>query len=402
MGRGIALLFILLLLPLSVTGKEVKRDPESGMIRVLYIGAPFWTSPYQFIKFDPLLSTTPVSGNLYGLSPALVARSMRLYMPRSREAMVSNYDIIGLDDATFMGFPPNTVPWMTDGCIEDGLGIFMGGGHESFGGGAGFPSWGGTDLDRVLPVECTGATGPDGRSVIMAQENPFIRSVPWDEYEQHNIYGGYNVVKTKDGADQLSRIVRLVGGQRDPGWVWWDVGSGRFFASAGGFRGASAERGFLLWKHYPDFVSNMVYFVAGLEPPSDVSLLYEARARFRDIYHQRQIVIGAIEFITKFGADPSKVDRQLLEAEEGLREARSYFVDLELAESKEVADRVFLLLQDGYQLALEARDTALFWIFVTEWLVVTGTGLICGFALWTLMVKRSMYTEVKVTRGGRS
>jgi hypothetical protein len=60
------------------------------------------------------------------------------------------------------------------------------------------------------------------------------------------------------------------------------------------------------------------------------------------------------------------------------------------------------MLQDGYKLALEARDAALFWIFVTEWLVVSGTGLICGFAIWTLMVRRRMYREVGITRGGGS
>jgi len=42
----------------------------------------------------------------------------------------------------------------------------------------------------------------------------------------------------------------------------------------------------------------------------------------------------------------------------------------------------------------------MYWIFVTEWLVVSATGLICGFAVWTLMIKRRLYREVKVTRGG--
>ncbi len=402
MRWGTVILLIVLLLPGMAVGKELKRDPETGVIRILYIGAPFWPSPYQFFRYDPLLSTTPVSGNLYGLPPPLVKRSMRLYMPRNKESMVLNYDIIGLDDATFAGFPPNTVPWMTEACMEDGLGIFMGGGHESFGGGAGFPSWGGTILDKVLPVDCVGGTGPDGRSVVTDADDDFIRSVPWDEYEQHNIYGGYSIVQTRDGAHQLSKIIRLVGGQQDPGWVWWDVGKGRFFASAGGFRGGSAERGFLLWKHYPDFVCNMVYFLTGLEPPSDINLLYVTRRRFQDIHHQRQIVTGTIEFITKFGADTQRVDRKLLEAEERLKDAKGHFVDLELEESKAVADEVLQMLQEGYELAMDARDAALFWIFVTEWLVVSGTGLICGFALWTLMIRRRMYREVKVTRGGTS
>ena len=52
----------------------------------------------------------------------------------------------------------------------------------------------------------------------------------------------------------------------------------------------------------------------------------------------------------------------------------------------------------AYDLALEAKDAALFWVFVTEWLVVTASGLICGAVVWTLMVRRRLYREVTVTR----
>ena len=48
--------------------------------------------------------------------------------------------------------------------------------------------------------------------------------------------------------------------------------------------------------------------------------------------------------------------------------------------------------------ALDARERALLWIFVIEWLVVSGASMVSGFVLWTLMVRRRVYREVETTR----
>jgi hypothetical protein len=47
--------------------------------------------------------------------------------------------------------------------------------------------------------------------------------------------------------------------------------------------------------------------------------------------------------------------------------------------------------------SMELKDETLFWIYVTQWLTVTSAALICGFVLWSLMVRRA-YREVGVTR----
>jgi uncharacterized membrane protein len=400
MRRIVVVLAVIALCASTASAKEPKRDPETGIIRLLYIGAPFMQGPYAVFRQDPLLATTPVDGNLFGVPPEQVKKSMRQYMPRTREDMVERYDIIGLDDTHFSAHPSQTIHWLADGCEEDGLGLFMAGGFESFGGGAGYPSWGGTVLDRVLPVECTSAYADDGVNVVTNFNDELMGSIPWDEYEMHNVFGGHNVLKTRQGANQVSQVTRLLGGARDPGWVWWDVGNGRFFASAPGFRGGSAGKGFIRWKHYPDFVSNTMYFVAGMTPPSDIVLLYTTRQRFRDVDAQRNVVISTIDFISRFGADTRKVDNKIVEADDRLKEAKRHFVDLELAESKNAAEETFLMLGEAYDLAIEAKDTALFWVFLTEWLAVSATGLILGFVVWTLMVKRRLYKEVQVTRSG--
>lgn len=398
----IPLLTFLILLP-GITSKELKRDPDTGTIRVMYIGAPFRTyCPYTVYRVDPLLTTTPISGMAW-LDPTIVRRALRLYMPRNRQGY-SNYDVVGFDDATYEHFSPNTLIWMRDSLLEDGLGFFMGGGSGSFGGWANYLDWGHTPLQEVMPVQCIPDRVEFSVNRVTKFDDEFIKSVPWDEFENHNVFGMYNIVKLKQGAVQLSELSPLAGGRTDPGWSWWDVGEGRFFASPTGFRGTlsggttSAGVSFIYWKHYPDFVSNMAYFAAGLTPPSDTQLLHTTRLKFREVDYHRQMVIGTIEFVSRYGANTDRVDGKLAEVEETMSRARRYFIDLDLEASLDETRHALSLLGEADSLAVKAKDTALFWVYVTEWLVVSGALLACGSVLWSLMVRRRLYRQVDATR----
>ena len=48
--------------------------------------------------------------------------------------------------------------------------------------------------------------------------------------------------------------------------------------------------------------------------------------------------------------------------------------------------------------AMRAKDSAFFWIYLTEWSVVTATMIISGYMLYALMMRRKLYREVKSTR----
>ena len=48
--------------------------------------------------------------------------------------------------------------------------------------------------------------------------------------------------------------------------------------------------------------------------------------------------------------------------------------------------------------AMKAKDEALFWVYVTEWCALLGTLMISSYVLWTLMVRRRLYKEVRTSR----
>jgi hypothetical protein len=48
--------------------------------------------------------------------------------------------------------------------------------------------------------------------------------------------------------------------------------------------------------------------------------------------------------------------------------------------------------------AIRLKDQALLWVYVIEWLSVTGMGLLSGLVAWTLMIRRKLYRQVEATR----
>ena len=55
-------------------------------------------------------------------------------------------------------------------------------------------------------------------------------------------------------------------------------------------------------------------------------------------------------------------------------------------------------LKEITALAVQLKDQALFWVFISEWLAVTSAAIFAGILVWTLMIRRKAYRPVKVTR----
>ncbi len=49
---------------------------------------------------------------------------------------------------------------------------------------------------------------------------------------------------------------------------------------------------------------------------------------------------------------------------------------------------------------MKLKDEALFWVYVTEWVAVSGTGLLAGYMIYILMLRKALYKQVEVTRIG--
>jgi len=107
---------------------------------------------------------------------------------------------------------------------------------------------------------------------------------------------------------------------------------------------------------------------------------------------------SVIEFMDKFGANPRQFETQIADLNRRQREAETAYIQGELQEAARILTETNSQLREISSEMMEAKNRAMLLIFIAEWLAVTGTAMISGFILWTMMVKRRLYREVEATK----
>ncbi len=398
---GVIAVTFLLLACCQVEGMAPRKSPETGMVRVLYIGEPVGgMGPYRFMDQDPFLEMSPIQATTAWYEIDVIKRSLRIYMPRTYKVLTGKQDVIILSDANRDLFSAQTLQWFSDGVLEEGMGLLMTGGRESFGAYFSMPDWTPTSVGQILPVRSTRQEdGPDGRVRVLEPENVFMASLPWKSIGRYGFFFGCNPVKERDGAEILAELVPDVG-LANPLLVWWDIGAGRTFAMTSDWTPAGANL-FLQWEFYRDYATNLMLFIANLDIPPDPILVHRIRMKLEEYHLGRNFLLSMIEFISKFGANPSKVEEMLSEADDGLVEINGMYTNYDFEGSLARAERMVHDLEEAADKAFELKDQALLWIYIVEWAAIMGTSLAAGVVVWSLMVRKRLYREVATTRGIR-
>jgi hypothetical protein len=151
-----------------------------------------------------------------------------------------------------------------------------------------------------------------------------------------------------------------------------------------------------------DVLANIITYSSGLELPEDVMVPITFRRELLAYQSAKSLFVSTLEFVEKFGANTGVLYRELLDLEEDvISRAESLYLgsdyDSALSQIRLGNSRAAELIQMG----LEARERALFWVFLIEWFSVSGVSIMSGYILWTLMVRRRAYREVRSTRSSR-
>jgi uncharacterized membrane protein len=393
----------LLVLALSVGQapcREQRRDPSTGRVRILYVGDPVPGSPYPIFTRDPLTEVVPVIAIGFVKPAWVIKRYMRLYMPRNEEGLFENYDMIIISDAGKQFFTDDHMVWFRNGVIDHGMALVMIGGFESFGGTTPAPgSWGDTSVQEVLPVDCItdGWEDKSGHLQVLEPDDPLMTSLPFDELGAFGIFHGCNIVNPRQASKTLAGYWATWTGKEHPLLVYWEVGQGSSFAMTADWT-PYGGKDFLRWTHYGDYTLNLATYVTGGNLPDDLTLVYEARQLMSEFRNLRLTLDSLIEFAAKFGANMAPVEKMIGEAEETRTRGERSYIDAEMEECVDEFKAALTILGSASERAYELKDEAMLWVYVTEWLSVASTGMICGFILWTVMVRRRMYREISTTR----
>jgi hypothetical protein len=411
MKKSILVMFLLGLLVCNA-GSVLAQD-KSRIIKVIGTGkaegmpiltAWFTSEP----STDPIIIPTRVWG---AVSTSDIKRFMRIYFPRTYEDLL-NYEFYFLAQVDLHFFTVEQQRWIYD-ALSDGE---RGGANTrsiiSTHGEYHIP-WRDSIISDAFPNDVAavieniddkeGVSGPlvvrDDPELpdIMKSFKPQIESI-------FSSYGGLNTIP-KPGSVVLSYTTNNAGfGSPIPGqiahvfyWKWnksitftlRDMVYDTFWSAPG----SSTTNPYSL-----DIVANMIWFSTGRELPGDVYKVHDFRRDLFDYNIQKSLLVSLLDFAEIFGANPSSEYRELDSIDDIKREASNYYLDrdFELAyDSLKVALAEIKALEE---VATNLKNRALFWVYVVEWSVTTGVFLVAGFILWTLMVRRALYREVRVTR----
>lgn len=335
-------------------------------------------------------------------------RYMRIYFPRNYDSLVSGSDLVvffeapcGLSGMAEVQFDPKWMSWLIAGVEKGGLSLMMMGGDACWGGGqegsAFYKSWGETMLDRVLPFTSLEGTNPPtaafNRPRFLDPEHPLNR-LPWGDSSPVELL---NKVQPKSGA---TMVAVAEGRQETYPWIaYWDLGMGRVVGETQiHWSKETVNVMFDRWEWYPDFTIYLTYFAVEKAIPDEIALVHKLRGQFGVYALRISLLVSLLEFVEDFGANTVSLYHDLDSILARQAEAEEHYRRGEY----QVTSGLFTEIDELWELldarALRAKENSLVWVYLIEWLTVSGVSLAAGAVLWMIMVNRRLYREVATTR----
>ncbi|MBU7004965.1 MAG: hypothetical protein HXS50_05320 [Theionarchaea archaeon] len=352
------------------------------------------TSPIALIGDDPAINVIAVPATVHSgyFTYDEAKRALRLYLPRTYGELLDG-DLILLSDVRADTLPVKWLDWFSQSVEDGGLGLLMIGGILSFGGYSDSPPWDITSIGPLLPVDLVErqTTSVPWKPVIVAEEDQLMTALPW---KTSPFFHGYNDVKIRDGALLLAVTSDA---KRNPFMASWNIGNGRSFAFCTDWTpGWGVD--FMKWNYYPDLTVYAVYYSSGKEVPQDVELMHLLRSELINYKMQKDVLVSLINFVEKVGANVVGLEMMIRDVDAIREEAGDLYIMQDYEECVATLERGRRELDRIEMEAVEVKARAFLWIWLIEWLAVSGAFMVTGTILWTLMIKRRLYREVKTTR----
>lgn len=378
-----------------------------GRIGLLFVGDLSNAGAFWLTRSDPLFRPTFVPATmrdfmLFGPMPAPTVddlkRLIRLHMPRTYADVVRNYDVIVFFEANSHAVGSH-LQKLADAVSQGGLGLLMEGGWQSFGGAAGHPPWGDTPIGLLLPTEdILGGwhDSLDHRFVVDMPEHEYMRSIPW--HEETLLRGpvwDHNLLNVRPGADMLAHVESS--GCNSPMMVTWKLeGGSRTFSCASEWLWQWVAMPY--WKHQYSACTNLIIYLDGRPVPQDLPLVEAARSEMLSFGTRRSLLLSLLEFCESFGANTDRLTAKLKDVERTAAQGLPQYLNLDFEAALSSYKEAGKMLANLEIEAMNLKRTALIWVYVVEWLSVSGTAIACGVLIWWAMVRKALYRPVKVTR----
>lgn len=180
-------------------------------------------------------------------------------------------------------------------------------------------------------------------------------------------------------------------------WPYEDSESWVFGIHPGSIASAPAHVDAVWWEL---IFLNICYYNSGSEMFSFEEAMQKRSVKTQlSYFHDTTSMFQSIvDFVFLVGGNTFQAESIMLEANEAKSEADRDYLEQRYGEAGDKMETALQLVDEAMDEAQRAKDSALLWIYVVEWLVTTGVALMSGVTLWWLMVRRKLYREVATTQ----
>ncbi len=142
------------------------------------------------------------------------------------------------------------------------------------------------------------------------------------------------------------------------------------------------------------------YYSSGRDIPKFDQILNMKRVRSQFIHFREveSMFQGVVNFVSKVGANTMESEEILLEAQILRSEAELDYLEGAYQSADNTVEEALDMVNLAMDEAMEAKDRALTWIYISEWLATFAVAMLSGFIVWELMVRRILYRRVKTTK----
>lgn len=367
----------------------------------------------NWLKDEPgfRLILVPTKGDFTLLNREDQKRMVRLYFPRTRDELVRDYSFIVFVDADISPYTARQLEDMRYAVGEAGSSALATLGGAVFAWGDRYGQWASSVLADIFPHDFTKPSSGqlpsfkievDRRADLAPVLKMFI------PLGIESVVGkSWGVVYPKEGSTVWAWVtpvgVTAVHG-RSPFLVSMPYGS------KGALTWCAADDLDGPWwssvyepstNEYPqDVFLNVLHYSLGHDLPDDILVVHDVRIKLSRYQGWRTSAIGMLEFLERFRAPSRELLAELASMDSRVEEATARYVLQEYREAGELMESLLSMVHDFDAKAMKEKDRALLWIYVTEWVAVTGTLLVGLTLIQVLMVKRSLYRRVQATRFG--
>ena len=347
-----------------------------------------------FMLSDPKADLTLIpAGDIADVQTS--KKFVRIYIPRTEQKLTEGFDVIELFDFVPYILETQHFQWIRDAVHDHGLGLAlteMGWYSVTDWTGNDAGAWMATVVYDAYPVDLVlNKQNMDTAYMDIKQTDPLVDLPDFEKTPMTGVlHHGIEVARPG------STVIAVWRAGQEDAIVAGTYGQAKTLMIPMGWDNVPTET--RKWYYYVDFVLNHLYFVAQVKIPEDLAEIHELRTDFVEYYDQKAMASSLLEFVDKFGANTRPLEAMLGDLDLEKKQAENLYLRDDYAGALDVMAEVLAGFQTVSDEAVRVRERALLWVYIIEYLVVTGTSAIVGSVLWALMVRRRLYKEVAVTR----